>query len=846
MGSPSPRTNKGLAIVMGAGWLSFFQLRSLECSCLYVCRESRRQVARRVRVTDGTPRTLWRVDRRITSAETAGSGGHSGAHGDGAGCVGLAWPSKRAAAAAAATSGAGGSGCVGSRITGGGGGAQHKFSWHGRSSSSGGAATGAAVAPAGSTAASRIRVPATGTAAPPGAAASTLPATPTPARGTPVTTSRVPLVKAVGIIWQLPALELLEASFGWPQGVKELHFGAKFDEKVDAVEFPETLEALTFGYWFNESLGPGRVRWPPALKRLKFGAAWNRNLVGAKDTWPASLEVVRFGTSFDKPLRGGGGIGLPPRLREVHLGGVFNQPLDGVEWPASLEKLTLSEYFNQSLGYGNGDGVVFPKGLREVVFGGRFNQAIDDVVWPERLRTLTFGDKFNQAFPSPGIGYTYRARAVGTGGPTNALTDGAGTIPPPPSAAAAVPAAAASPPPPPSFLLPAGLKELVLGDGFNHPLAGGELPDGLEKLVIGQSFSFVSSVRWPAELRRLELSCRWGDARAGSLGGGGSRRQWRPSCCLSLPKRLEYLDTGDGFNSPLDTVSLPASLRVLILGSAFNYPLDHALDHADSGGGGGGNNNNNNPNNPQEEENQAHRGQQQQQQQQQGRGGGSSSRRQQHQQQQQQPSDLDATLALPPLLPGGLEELRLGAAFNRELETARLPERLKRLVFVAESKFDRPVAGVRWPRGLEELRFGNCFDQPMESGTDGFDGFDGFDSGGCGGSGGDGGGGGGGGDPALMLPATLRELHFGWAFSHSLQGLAMPRCLRRLSFFARYPVSHVRGLEWPPSLRCIHVGSFRFGSRKDVAIFFFFAMVSASVPLPVRTRVYDFGIRAQG
>ncbi|CAN0451090.1 unnamed protein product [Ectocarpus sp. 12 AP-2014] len=810
MGSPSPRTSEGLAIVMGAGWLTFFQLRSLECSCLYVCRESRRQVARRVRVTDGTPRTLWRVDRRRSSAETAGSGGRSGAHGDGARCVSLAGPSKRVAAAAAA-SGAGGSGCGGNRTTGSGGGTQHKFSWHGRSSSSGGAATGAVVAPPGSTAASRIRGAATGAAAPPAAAACTLPATPTATRAPTITASRVPLVRAVGIIWQLPALELLEASFGWPRGVKELHFGAKFDQKVDAVEFPETLEALTFGYWFNESLGPGRIRWPPALKRLKFGAAWNRNLVGAKDTWPASLEVVRFGTSFDKPLRGGGGIGLPPRLREVHLGGVFNQPLDGVEWPVSLEKLTLSEYFNQSLRYGNGDGVVFPKGLREVVFGGRFNQAMDDVVWPERLRTLTFGDKFNQAFPSPGIGYSYRARAVGTGGPTNALTGGTVTTPPPPFPAAAA-AAAASPPPPPSFLLPAGLKELVLGDGYNHPLAGGELPDSLEKLVIGQSFSFVSSVRWPAELRRLELSCRWGDARAGSLGGGGSRRQWRPSCCLSLPKRLEYLDTGDGFNSPLDTVSLPASLRVLILGSAFNYPLDHALDHADSGGGGGNNNNNHNNdhNNPQEEENQAQRVQQQQQ----GRGGGSSSHRQQ--QQQQQPSDLDAALALalPPLLPGGLEELRLGAAFNRELETARLPERLKRLVFVAESKFDRPVAGVRWPRGLEELRFGNCFDQPMESGTDGFDG---SGSGGSGGSGGDGSGGGGGGDSALMLPATLRELHFGWAFSHSLQGLALPRGLRRLSFFARYPVSHVRGLEWPPSLRCIHVGSFRFGSRKDVA-----------------------------
>ncbi|CAN0466350.1 unnamed protein product, partial [Hapterophycus canaliculatus] len=113
------------------------------------------------------------------------------------------------------------------------------------------------------------------------------------------------------------------------------------------------------------------------------------------------------------------------------------------------------------------------------------------------------------------------------------------------------------------FLLPPGLRVLTLGDDYDHPMNGGELPDSLTRLVIGKSFSFTSSVRWPAQLKRLELACRWG-------GGGGRSSAW-----LTLPSGLEYLDVGDRFNSPLDGISFPASLRVLIFGSEFNHPLDH-------------------------------------------------------------------------------------------------------------------------------------------------------------------------------------------------------------------------------------------------------------------------------
>eukprot|EP00903_Cladosiphon_okamuranus_P013973 g12994.t1 len=717
---------EGLAIVTGTGWLTIFQIRLLETTCLYVCCESRRQVGRKVRVEAKTPRSLWHGGGS-NSSTNATSGG--------------AMPGKRSAASGPAASGS-------SRSA-------YKFSWHGsnsnRDTSAPSAPTGAAtpVAPTPTTA------PAASAAAPPAASPMPPPASPT---GTP---SRVPSIRCVRIDWLLPVAELLSSGFLWPRGVKEIRFGPLFEDGIEQLVFPETLEILTFGFRFNRSLGPGSVRWPPGLKRLRLGATWNRILSGARNTWPASLEVLEFGTGFNRPLQGGDGVGFPPGLREINLGGVFNEPLAGVEWPSGLQELTLSEYFDQPLEFKDGGGgVSFPRGLRRIVFGGRFNQEVSSTVWPEDLEVLAFGDKFNRPFVPPSVESRYTAAAGGGGG------GGGGSV-------GRRPAPAPTPPPipPRSFALPARLKTLVLGDDYDQPMGGGELPDSLEKLVIGESFSFVASVRWPAGLKRLELSCRWGGG--GGVGGGGGNRA--PPNWVTLPPRLEYLDVGDGFNSPLDNIAFSASLKVLVLGAAFDHPIDHTgidllaeINEAQSRG-----------------------------------------------LRQRRPPSSNLKEALDhrpaPILPDGLEELRIGKAFNRDIETARLPNRLKRLVFSLDSQFDRPVASVVWPAGLEELRFGNCFDQRVEAGGGG-----GFE--GDGGGGFDDGGGGGGvdHDSALMLPAGLRELSFGWSFSHSLQGLVLPRGLRRLSFAPRYPMSHVRGLEWPPSLQCIVVGSFALRSREEV------------------------------
>ena len=63
-------------------------------------------------------------------------------------------------------------------------------------------------------------------------------------------------------------------------------------------------------------------------------------------------------------------------------GGEFNQSLEGVAWPSSLESLSFGFAFNQCL-----EGVAWPSGLQSIAFGGWFG-ALKRVNWPISLQCL--------------------------------------------------------------------------------------------------------------------------------------------------------------------------------------------------------------------------------------------------------------------------------------------------------------------------------------------------------------------------------------------------------------------------------------------------------------------------
>lgn len=257
---------------------------------------------------------------------------------------------------------------------------------------------------------------------------------------------------------------------------------------------------------------------------------------------------------------------------------------------APLRKLRFSCRFNQPL-----TGVRFPEGLREMVFGERFDRGIDRAVWLTGLDILELGRDFSKPLVSPG---PERGAPLGH-----------------------------------KYPLPAGLKNLTLGQEFNRPLSGSELPDGLQALRLGRFSKFRSSVRWPSGLNRLCLDSRMPGYRR--FGGGLVGRPLP----VELPPKLKSLIFGGLFNLPLTTVAFLSTLKVLDLGYAF----DHLIGGEDGG---------------------------------------------------------------VPLLPDGLEELRLGWSFNRSIAKIPLPVGLKRLIIPCSSKFDQSLAGVMWPLALRSWIWG--------------------------------------------------------------------------------------------------------------------------------------------
>lgn len=443
-------------------------------------------------------------------------------------------------------------------------------------------------------------------------------------------------------------------------------------------------------------------RWREGVEEIQFGS------FVFMDDPPKKFEIFSFRECLDGPS-GPGCSPLPPGLKRVNFSANWNLNLGGARenWPESLEVIDFPQHFNQPL---SGDGFGLPLGLREVCLGEAFNHPLVGVEWPPSLQTLHLSNHFDQSlegvkFPSGlqelYLGNKFRREVDGVVWPKGLKRLQFGVWF---NQALVPPGAEGGPPLGRKHSLPASLKFLRLGDCFNQPLSGNELPDGLEVLMIGRVFQYMSSVRWPSMLKELYVQTRWIDD-----------GPWP----IVLPPKLETLTLGRRFDSPLTAFAFPPTLKVLKLGEEFNQPI----------GWKDGDN---------------------------------------------------------PLLPDGLEVLRLGCCFNRSIENVRLPVGLKCLVLGSpyESAFDKDLAGVIWPPGLEELTLGDCFDQPVEG---------------------------------TSFPETLRELSFGQAFSYSLQGVALPNELTRLSFGSRYSVFRLQELKWPCSLRSLHVGDSVFRCGEDLA-----------------------------
>ncbi|CAN0024580.1 unnamed protein product [Ectocarpus fasciculatus] len=319
--------------------------------------------------------------------------------------------------------------------------------------------------------------------------------------------TRVPRLRARRVTWNMrTAVELKTPLFALTD-VDCLEFGKKFEGSLEAVAWPQRLKTIAFFYRsrFNEPID--LVKWPASLQRLVFGGSFNRpegplcaadseNFYALFDqpiegvSWPDSLELLVFGPIFNQPIEK---AAWPASLKQLifDTDSRFNQPIERVVWPTSLQQLTMGEYFNQPI-----QRAAFPASLQQLIFAGEFNQPIEGVLWPDSLQRLEFGSGFNQSVDNVKWPASLQELAFG-------------------------------------WVVDEGDNRMLIFSNFNQP--------------IGRS-------AWPASLRRLTL----GELFSQSLEGLGT---WMPN--LESFRLLDYSEDDAGGDSLLRGIEWPKALREL-------------------------------------------------------------------------------------------------------------------------------------------------------------------------------------------------------------------------------------------------------------------------------------------
>ncbi|CAB1103084.1 unnamed protein product [Ectocarpus sp. CCAP 1310/34] len=196
--------------------------------------------------------------------------------------------------------------------------------------------------------------------------------------------TRVPRLRSRRVTWNMPTAAKLRTPIFAMTDMEYLEFGDAFGDSLEAVPWPEHLRTMEFHHDspFDQTIE--LVQWPPFLQNVTFGGDFNQPIERVK--FPASLQQLIFRTSssrFDQPIAE---VVLPASLQLLELGGDFNQPSEDVVWPASLQQLTFGNRLNHPI-----EGTVWPDSLQTLVVGVDFNQPVDNVRWPASLQELTFG-----------------------------------------------------------------------------------------------------------------------------------------------------------------------------------------------------------------------------------------------------------------------------------------------------------------------------------------------------------------------------------------------------------------------------------------------------------------------
>ncbi|CAM9556584.1 unnamed protein product [Ectocarpus fasciculatus] len=214
-----------------------------------------------------------------------------------------------------------------------------------------------------------------------------------------------------GIVWPASLRRLaIKPSFeirdmAWPVRLEHLALEGRFDQSISDVEWPDSLQELTFGYYFNHPIDEIGEK-ATGLRELTLGWNFDQSLAGV--ALPKNLEVLTIAGVYNRPLDE---VQLPSGLRSLTLGGLFDLPLVSARLPERLESLRLGWAFDQplfaswppnlktlALGYRFNqpvESVRFPPSLEEFELGVFSRQPLKGLAWPASLKTLTVGRAFD-------------------------------------------------------------------------------------------------------------------------------------------------------------------------------------------------------------------------------------------------------------------------------------------------------------------------------------------------------------------------------------------------------------------------------------------------------------------
>ncbi|CAN0500031.1 unnamed protein product, partial [Ectocarpus sp. 8 AP-2014] len=115
--------------------------------------------------------------------------------------------------------------------------------------------------------------------------------------------TRVPRLRARRVTWNMPTAAELRTPIFAMTDVEYLEFGDAFEDRLEAVPWPEHLRTMEFhpDSPFDQPIE--LVQWPAFLQGLTFGGDFNQ-LIERDVVWPASLQQLTFGNRFDHPIEG--------------------------------------------------------------------------------------------------------------------------------------------------------------------------------------------------------------------------------------------------------------------------------------------------------------------------------------------------------------------------------------------------------------------------------------------------------------------------------------------------------------------------------------------------------------